>query len=142
MRVVLSLLPRSLPRANPALLATWWSLGSRQAGCSPHCSVDNSLHQRSPPTASKAPGPSCSQTADSELTASPGAGEGSTSTQAASCTCTELQSPPPWFINQHNHACFLFSGSVSVRSPPTLFSCLLGIALSCHFQGGLERGGK
>lgn len=77
-----------------------------------------------------------------ELTASPGAGEPSTSTWAASCTRAELQSPLPWLTNLYSHACFYFlkvcQAGAHRYSPVPLAhpSGLLGMVLSCHFQGG------
>ena len=76
-----------------------------------------------------------------ELAASPGGGEPSTSTQAASCTWAELQSPLPWLTNLYSHACLYFlkvcqAGAHRYSSVPlTHPSGLLGMVLSCRFQG-------
>ena len=62
--------------------------------------------------------------------------------QAASCTRAELQPPLPWLTNLYSHACFYFmevcQAGAHCYSPVPLVhpSGLLGMVLSCHFQGG------
>ena len=104
---------------------------SKQAECSPQGSVD-SPSTITPLPCRKAPSRSCSslQTLSSQPP------------QAASCTRAELQPPLLWLTNLYSHACFYFlevcQAGAHCYSPVPLVhpSGLLGMVLSCHFQGG------
>lgn len=135
----------SLTSPNRTMPAFWWSFQASGVLTLRLCGL--SLHHHSFP-AGKPPDQSVHQL-QTELAASPGGGEPSTSTQAASCTWAELQSLLylGLQIYLYSHACLYFLKVCQAGAhryspvPLTHPSGLLGMVLSCHFQG-LERGGE